>query len=250
MKPLKTLSLQPRREFLKSLGLLSAGFLLPVYGNGSILWNDNPVKITPVRIRGKVSAQGKGIKGVAVTDGYSVVSTDANGVYELMSSSLQEFVSISLPAGYQVPTRKNGIARFFQPITASAKGEFAANFALNPSPVNDNSHVLLVLADPQIQDRYEADLLLSQTTPDVNALVKSYGDRPVFGIGCGDLVFDHFELFDDYQKAVSGMDIPFFQVLGNHDMDTQQIRSDALSAQTFKKLVLLIILLIKEKSIM
>jgi hypothetical protein len=95
---------------------------------------------------------------------------------------------------------------------------------------------MLLLADPQIQNRYEADLLLNETTPDVATLAKSYGNSQVFGIGCGDLVFDEFELFNDYQKAIQGMGIPFFQVLGNHDMDTKGVRSDTLSAQTFKKL--------------
>lgn len=236
MKSSKHLPLLPRREFLKSLGLLGTGMLLPLYGNSSILSTDAPLKISPVRIRGKVSANGKGIKGVAVTDGYTVTSTDAGGVYELPSTTAQEFVYISVPSGHTIPVQSNGIAGFYQPIKPTAKGEFTANFTLTPSQVSDTNHVMLLLADPQIQNRYEADLLLNQTTPDVAALAKSYSNSQVFGIGCGDLVFDEFELYTDYQKAVQGMGIPFFQVLGNHDMDTKGVRTDTLSAQTFKKL--------------
>jgi hypothetical protein len=235
MKLLKNLPILPRREFLKSLGLMSSGLLLPFYGNSSILSTNARVKIDPVRIRGKVSANGKGIKGVAVTDGYTVTSTDSNGAYELKSTTAQEFVHLSAPSGYSLPVQ-NGIASFYQPIVPSAKGEFSADFTLVPSQVSDTNHVMLLLADPQIQNRYEADLFLNETTPDVAALAKSYPNSQVFGIGCGDLVFDEFELFNDYRKAVQGMAIPFFQVLGNHDMDTKGIRSDTLSAGTFKKL--------------
>jgi hypothetical protein len=236
MKLTKNLQIQPRRDFLKKLGLLGTGLLLPWYGNSSVLSSDVPLKISPVRIRGKVSANGKGLKGVAVTDGYTVTSTDAGGIYELHSTNAQEFVYISVPSGHSIPVQSNSIASFYQPIKPTSKGEFNASFNLTPSPVNDSNHVMLLLADPQIQNRYEADLLLNETTPDVAALVKSYSNSQVFGIGCGDLVFDEFELFADYQKAVQGMGIPFFQALGNHDMDTKGIRSDTLSASTFKKL--------------
>ncbi len=226
-----------RREFLKSLGLLSTSLSLPYAGRAATLpFDQSPHSLAPIRIRGKVSANGKGLKGVPITDGYSVVQTSENGTYELLSNRTREFVYITLPAGYAIPTHATGTARFYQPIPAGTKGEVTAHFELQPSPVSDNKHVLLVLADPQIQNRYEADKLLQETVPDVQSLVKTYGDQPVFGIGCGDLVFDEFELFADYQKAVAGMGVPFFQVLGNHDMDTQGVRSDDLSAKTFKSL--------------
>jgi hypothetical protein len=225
-----------RREFLKSLGLLSTGLGLPFPGSAAPLPPSLAGTLAPVRIRGKVSANGKGLKGVPVTDGCSVVQTTENGTYELLSNRTREFVYITLPAGYAIPTNAEGTARFYQPIPAGAKGELTAHFELKPSPVREDKHVLLVLADPQIQNRYEADKFLGETVPDVRTLVKSYGDRPVFGVGCGDLVFDQFELFADYQKAVAGMGVPFFQVLGNHDMDTEGVRSDELSARTFKRL--------------
>ena len=228
-----------RREFLKSLSWLSAGLgiALPAQAvTTTVQYQDSVNRLAPVRIRGKVSANGKGLKGIPVTDGYSVVQTSEAGTYELLSNRTRQFVYITLPAGYAIPTQANGTARFYQPIPPDAKPELTAHFELKPAPVSDDKHVLLVLADPQIQNRYEADQLLEATAPDVGALVKTYQDRPVFGVGCGDLVFDAFELFADYQKAVSIMGVPFFQVLGNHDMDTKGVRSDDLSSNTFKGL--------------
>jgi hypothetical protein len=226
-----------RREFLKSLGLFSTSLGLPFAAGATVAGADEPVhKLSTVRIRGKVSAGGKGIKGVPVTDGYTVVQTNDSGTYELLSNQTREFVYITLPSGYTIPTHANGTARFYHRISGAKKGELTAHFELMANPADDSRHVLLVLADPQIQNRPEADLLLQQTAPDVSALVKSYSDRPVFGIGCGDLVFDHLELFADYQKAVSLMGVPFFQVIGNHDMDTRDVRSDEQSGNTFKSL--------------
>ncbi|CAN5817256.1 calcineurin-like phosphoesterase family protein [soil metagenome] len=228
-----------RRDFLKSIGLFSVGLgLSPFsgYATPTLARKElhSPLR-TPVRIRGRVVAKGKGLPGVAVTDGLRVVTTSSGGAYELISDSTREYVYISLPSGYEIPTAPNGIANFYHRIRPSAKAEFSANFDLKPTALNDINHAFLVLADPQIQNRYEADQLLTVTAPDVKALVQSYQDKPVFGLGCGDLVFDEFPLFKDYQEAVSRMGIPFYQVLGNHDMDIDS-RSDDLSTRTFASL--------------
>lgn len=227
-----------RRDFLKSLGLFSVGLgLSPFSGYATEELAQKELlqrAYSPVRVRGRVTAKGKGLTGVAVTDGLRVVTTKANGSYELLTDNTRSFVYLTLPSGYEIPAKANGIASFYQRITPNAKAEFAANFDLRPSTLNDSEHVFLVLADPQIQNRYEADQLLTVTAPDVQALTQQYSGKSMFGLGCGDLVFDEFPLFEDYQQAVAKMGIPFYQVIGNHDMDLT--RSDALSAQTFQSL--------------
>jgi hypothetical protein len=54
------------------------------------------------------------------------------------------------------------------------------------------------------------------------------------GLACGDIVYDRPSLYPGYESAVQNMGIPFFQVLGNHDMD-QSAYTDALSNVTFKR---------------
>jgi hypothetical protein len=56
----------------------------------------------------------------------------------------------------------------------------------------------------------------------------------MFGIGCGDLMFDNLSLFPEYERAVQGMGVPFFQVVGNHDLNFEG-RTDEASVQTFMK---------------
>ena len=53
-------------------------------------------------------------------------------------------------------------------------------------------------------------------------------------MACGDLMYNHLELFPEYERAVKEMGVPFFQVIGNHDMDFTAA-GDAHSGDTFSR---------------
>jgi len=222
-----------RREFLRNAGLLGAAIAAPA---GIIKAAENNIStrdLTATLLKGRISSAGKGIAGVAVTDGINVTKTSVNGNYELLSNKTTEFVYISLPSGYEFPNQKS-ITKFFKAINHS-KGSFQADFDLKKLSVNDDKHAFVVWADTQIQNKRDAEFLLTQSVPDLKSLVDSYGkDMPMHGIGCGDLVFDVFELYPDYEKALEISGIPFFNVIGNHDMN-MDARSDEGSAETFKQ---------------
>ncbi len=57
---------------------------------------------------------------------------------------------------------------------------------------------------------------------------------PVYGIAAGDIAWDAPAIFPEYKKAVKEMGIPFFQVLGNHDMNIN-VRTDEQSDAEFRK---------------
>lgn len=184
-------------------------------------------------LKGRISSAGKGIAGVAVTDGINIVRTSANGNYELLSNKTTQFVYLSLPSGYEFP-HQNSITNFFKVVDHS-RNTFSADFELQKLSLSDDKHVFIVWGDPQIQNKRDAELLLSQSAPDLRAVVDSYGDKmPIHGIGCGDLVWDKFNLFPDYKKAIAMSGIPFFNVIGNHDMDLEA-RTDEGSSETFKE---------------
>lgn len=227
---------QKRRTFLKSLGLAGlASFTLDVPVLQAAPKAPAPGQdVSTVSLSGKVQAQGKGIPGVAVTDGVNVTLTDARGNYELESSATAGLVYISIPRGYEF-NNENGIARFYKKVEAT-RGRFKANFELKKLSQDDTRHNFIVWADPQIISEADAAQLKTVSAPDTKQLIDSYGQGALFhSIGCGDLVWDKFELFKDYQQAVAATGIPFFQVIGNHDMDLDA-RTDELSAETFKKL--------------
>jgi hypothetical protein len=221
-----------RRKFLQSLGTLGLGLSLPL-APAAVAKDKTAgpkLSLAPVTIKGKVHAGGTGLAGVAVSDGYNVVLTDKNGRYVLESNATAEFVHVSIPRGYAFPHEK-GLARFFQPIKAGASS-MTADFALQKLSGDDTKHTFVVWADPQIISKKDAKELVTVSAPDLRQLAAQY-DQNTFAIGCGDLVWDHFELFEDYKKAVEIAGIPFFQVIGNHDMDLTA-RADEGSAQTFK----------------
>ncbi|WP_069658683.1 calcineurin-like phosphoesterase C-terminal domain-containing protein [Arcticibacter eurypsychrophilus] len=223
-----------RRSFLKNLG--AAGTLLALPSailQAEPLVKKEPLDLSTLTIRGHVHTKGKGISGVSVTDGFNITQTDNKGNYELLSNKTAEFIYISIPAGFAI-NHKKGIADFYQPLDKSST-KFNADFSLNPLGKSDLNHNFVVWADPQIISKSDAEQLKTRTAPDLLQLVKSYPQDTLFhGIGCGDLVWDHFELFEDYRTAVETTGIPFYNVIGNHDMDLDA-RTDELSAQTFKK---------------
>jgi len=245
--------LSSRRSFLKKAGLLSgAGLILPAgltsasghsadaapgSASAAIAGNGN----TPgsagrmVRIRGKVTSQDGGIQGVAVTDGLRITETDSGGAYELVSDGRRPFVYISIPAGYRIPTNPTGTARFYHKIEPGSNGEMTASFELESDPADRDNHRFLLLADPQTENEYEVERFHSETVPDIQKLIRNSGDDvPLFGMGCGDIMFDNLELFPEYEKAVKKTGIPFFQVLGNHDI-LFDVRSTEASYEVFKE---------------
>ncbi len=228
---------QKRRTFLKSLGLAGFGLGLTLDVNALQAKPKLPASgkdLSTVSLSGKVHAQGKGIAGVAVTDGINVTTTDAKGNYALESNATADFVYLTVPRGYAF-NHENGIARFYKKIVPS-KNRFKADFELQKLSQDDTKHNFIIWADPQMISEADAEQLKTVSAPDTKKLIESYGQEvPFHAIGCGDLVWDKFELFEDYQQAVATTGIPFFQVIGNHDMDLDA-RTDDLSAETFKKL--------------
>jgi predicted phosphodiesterase len=221
-----------RRDFLKNLGFTGSFFAMPsVLVNAAPVSKKENIDLSLRTLKGVVQSKGKGIANVAVTDGINITLTDKNGRYELQSNTRAEFVYISVPAGYAIPTNK-GIAAFYVPLT---KGNDRNDFQLEKLEVDDRKHNFVVWADTQMISKKDVELLKSGSVPDLQALIASYPKQTLFhGIGCGDLVWDHFELFEDYKQAVGACGIPFYNVIGNHDMDNDA-RTDENSARTFKQ---------------
>ncbi|HVI44689.1 MAG TPA: calcineurin-like phosphoesterase C-terminal domain-containing protein [Chitinophaga sp.] len=224
-----------RRNFLKNLGATGSLLALPAaFAQAKpAVKTTGSIDLSEIVLKGKVHSRGKGIAGVAVTDGINITQTDRNGQYELASNATAEFVYISIPAGYVFPEDK-GIAAFYKPLQHKGKIQ-TTDFELTKLTTDDRKHNFVVWADTQIISKADAALLKSQSVPDLQALIQSYPKDTLFhGIGCGDLVWDHFELFEDYKEAIHMCGIPFYNVIGNHDMDIDA-RTDDKSAATFKQ---------------
>ena len=219
-----------RREFLRNTAGAAALALLD-WPAAARAWTAS--RPSPVRVRGVVRTPYGGLQGVAVTDGLSVVDTAADGSYELITTRGRPFVHVSLPAGHRIPVNATGTANFYRPIAANG-AEAEAVFDLEPLEESDERHAFLVLADIQTEDVTEMAWFHEQTVPDVQATLDGLGRENVFGLALGDIMFDHLELFPEFERGVSRMGIPFFQVVGNHDLDLDAL-TDERSTATFQR---------------
>ncbi|MBE7175216.1 MAG: calcineurin-like phosphoesterase C-terminal domain-containing protein [Mucilaginibacter polytrichastri] len=213
-----------RRSFIQQAGYLGGSLALGLYGlrAGAV----SPAKI----VRGKVSSNGKGLAGVAVSDGFSIVQTDDKGAYSITPDAKASHVFISVPAGYDFPSQQD-IVHHYQPLDAAVE----ADFTLKKLAQNDDHHHFLVWADPQVKNEEDVAEMMNSSVPDAQKLLAGYPDDAlIHGIGVGDLVWDNHDLFKNYNAAVAQMGIPFFQCLGNHDMDYRE-GGDETSDHTFSK---------------
>jgi 3',5'-cyclic AMP phosphodiesterase CpdA len=169
-----------------------------------------------------------------VTDGLDVVTTSADGEYTLVTWADREFVNITVPAGHRIPVHPTGTARFYHPLLPNTEGEAEVNWDLEPLAESDERHNVLLLADPQTENEQEMAWFHERSVPDVQSTVSALGDAETIGIACGDIMYDQLELYPEYERGVQRIGVPFFQVVGNHDLDLDGLTDEA-STGTFTR---------------
>ncbi len=181
--------------------------------------------------RGSVLFAGKGVANVVVTDGQTCVTTDKKGYYRIQITPESEFIYLSTPAGY-LPSDSLNIPRFYQKIRKGRKSDY--DFKLKKNPRNELNHVVMVHSDPQFYKEGNFSIY-KRIIDDCTTTVGQYDDRDVFGIDCGDLVGDKPDLYPMYIQHLNQTSIPFYRVIGNHDMNYGG-RSDETSAKTYSNI--------------
>ncbi len=215
-----------RRKFLQSIAWLTGGLLLTRSKTAKALAIDGQT------LTGLVRSKGKGIRDVVVSDGYSVVLTDKRGRYSITAHPDALALFVSTPSGYEF-TNENGISRHYHQLQNVKPGQ-DANFDLVQLAKNDNEHQFIIWADPQIKNKKDVEKMMEESVPCVKKYVAAAGAGTlIHGITVGDIVWDELGLFEDYNKAVAQMGVPFFQCLGNHDMDYRK-GGDETSDDTFQ----------------
>jgi hypothetical protein len=215
-----------RRRFLSSLGLLTAGWALTPFSPAKAFVGDDK------KIKGAVLSKGKGLKNVIVSDGYSVIATDSDGKYEMDVHPNAVAIFVSTPAGFEF-NHERGLARHYK-MVQDINFRKAINFELEPLATDDTDHQFIIWADPQVKNEKDVSKMLQESVPDVKKFVKAANGALLHGICVGDLVWDNHDLFPSYNLAVERMGIPFFQCIGNHDMDYNK-GGDDTSDDTFQQ---------------
>ncbi len=162
------------------------------------------------------------IEGVAVSDGFSVTSTDKNGYYELAPSKDTWYVYITIPAEYEVPMNEYGQPCFYKRYSADIQ---KYNFQLTPlAGGKEKKFALFAIADPQIYTDTYLGYFTNEAVPGIKAHCTEVSkSMPCYGITLGDIISNdgndrskyRDDLRDGFAPSKTGM--PVFQVMGNHD---------------------------------
>jgi hypothetical protein len=168
----------------------------------------------PASIRGRVELDAaggsRGIAGVSVTDGYSVVKTDADGAYQIAPNQSAVFIYITRPAGYDV------VGHWYKPLAKQVE------FSLRPSPDDEEEFTFVHVTDAHVSANRRSLVGLSKFVRELNAMTP----RPRFVVNSGDLLNLHKALlnspasghtsFRNYVGIMNHLTMPCYNVAGDH----------------------------------
>lgn len=156
------------------------------------------------------------IEGAVVSDGFTVTTTDAQGVYQMRVKKSTPFVFVSVPADCEIPV-ENGMPKIYKKIALGDNDVVQRSFTLERTGKKER-FTLLALADVQIGRDDEVVMLEKEVLPLLVPYVQQL-DKPVYGISLGDLVWDNMPFHSVYKEQIRKIGVPVFQVIGNHDHD-------------------------------
>lgn len=196
----------------------------PIDNPGGNTGGDEPAPFVPDRgttVYGVVQCDGKGIEGVAVTDGYEVTVTDKDGMYQLESVKKNSMVYISTPSGYSAPLE--GVqAKFYQYLSNPADSLERKDF--NLEYVGDQTnHTMLFFGDMHLAARTADREQFAAFTSEINGYLQAHKGQKTYAVTLGDMTWDLYWYsnkysFKEYLKDVNAINgLTIYHSMGNHD---------------------------------
>ena len=179
-----------------------------------------PIDPGDATIYGQITAKGKGLEGVLVSDGLEVVRTDKDGIYRIKSAKKYGVVFMTIPSGYEALS--NGVLpRFHKALASSKDVAERVDFQLQEAPGQDH-HKMLMMGDIHLARRTQDREQFSSFVSDVNSYIASCPDK-LYGLTLGDMTWDLYWIVNSYGFAeyiqdanrISGVQL--FHTIGNHD---------------------------------
>jgi len=181
-----------------------------------------------------------GVPGVAVSNQFYVTLSDSKGKYVLPLTE-NAVIFISKPGDYQLPLNGDNLPQFYyvhrpdgspegldyRGIAPTGSLPVSVNFPLLFSE-QKNQFKVIVTGDPQPYTAEQVDYYLN----DVVTEMISY--KADFYLALGDLVEDDLSLYGKLNSGVKHLEIPAFNVIGNHDMNLKAKNND-FKAETFRR---------------
>lgn len=176
-----------------------------------------------INVYGIVHCNKKGVEGVVVSDGYRVVKTDANGIYQFESSELLKTVFISVPSGYEVIS-DNILPRFHKSLDGNPNTKERVDFEL--VEVNNGDHIMYVLGDMHLANRTNDIIQFGNFTSDLQAQIDKNKSKRQYALTLGDMTWELYWTSNNFNlltylntinQSLTG--IHLFNTIGNHDHD-------------------------------
>ena len=197
---------------------------------------------------------GKPLAGVVVSDGLTCVKTDSKGYYALevdlsgdLATTLQ-YVFVSTPSGYSAP-KKEGHAIFWEWLKdhpKNAEGKITAvDFTLKKI-ANPERFTIYIFGDPQPRksssswtesSAFHSLDICADMYKDMKEYAATMTDRPVYGIGLGDIVHQNVSLLPNYRSGMATTGITTYNVIGNHDQGHTKGLTDEEASKAFEKVM-------------
>lgn len=167
-----------------------------------------------------------GLPGVLVSNGTTVLATDASGRYALPMPP-RSAVFVIKPPGYALPRGPHNLPAFHRLHWPEGAGEplryggvsptgalpSTHDFGLVPAPRGEAFSVLVV-ADPQVHNRAHIGYYEQRFIGELASRTDF-----AFGVMLGDIVRNDLSLFEPYLPVNARLPGPIFHVVGNHDID-------------------------------
>lgn len=181
-----------------------------------------PGKTTYGRV---IDIDGNPVKDVVVSDGVLVTTTDDSGRYYLASKRKYGYVFISVPSGYKVAVNRT-IPQFFRNFTSTSYTDYEVNsFILTPE--NNTRHNMTVFTDTHLAARTND---LRQFESSFKTDLRKQAEEckaagvPMYCLTLGDLAWDEYWYnnsysLENYAQTMADLDIPIYNIVGNHDND-------------------------------
>jgi hypothetical protein len=195
-----------------------------VFGNDKSL-EINGVVFEDTNDNLKLDPGEKGIPDILVSNQHEIFKTNKKGQYTLPISNDETIIYVIKPADFDVPLNEYNLPQFYyiHKPEGSPDLEYGGikptgtlpeelNFPLHKASPDDTFKVI-VMADPQTRTIEEVNYLRDDLTAEL------IGTEALFSIALGDIMFDDLSLFDSYNATMSMIDIPMYNVPGNHDFD-------------------------------
>ncbi|MCM1348897.1 MAG: calcineurin-like phosphoesterase family protein [Firmicutes bacterium] len=167
---------------------------------------------------------GKGVANIPVSDGFDIVLTDSEGIYQLKSKKELGYVFYTLPSNYEASA--NGILpRIYETTKLGENDAERIDFQVNP--VNgQEKYKILFLGDMHLADRTGDLAQFAEFTADINKYKATHSSEKIYAITLGDMTWDIYWYsrkygLDEYVKTMNDQvkNLQVFHTIGNHDND-------------------------------